>query len=92
MITTSERIQNGVLEYYKTIGPTLVLLSWIFAYFIQPRSEVQDLEDNDLIDSIEDVSPLLRIVNDNLSAIIACVLTLPLALVAVFKVKSKFTT
>ena len=92
MITTTERIQNGVLEYYKIMGPTLILLSSIFAYFIQPRSEVQDLEDNNLIDSIEEVSPLLRTVNDNLPAIIACVLTLPLALLAVFKAKSKYAT
>ena len=92
MITTTERIQNGVLEYYKTMGPTLVFLSSIFAYFIQPRSEVQDLEDNNLIDSIEEVSPLLRTVNDNLLAIITCALTLPLALLAVFKAKSKFAT
>ena len=92
IITTSERIQNGVFEFYKTMGPTLVLLSSIFVYFMQPRSEVQDLEDNYLIDNIEEVSPLLRYVNDNLPAMIGCVLTLPLALLAVFKAKSKFAT
>ena len=78
-----------MVEFYKTIGVTLILLSFIFTIFLAPRSSVQDLEDHKLIASIEEVSPLLRNVNDNLATIIGCILALPLLLLAKFKVKSR---
>ena len=78
-----------MLEFYKTIGVILILLSSIFTIFLEPRSSVQDLEDHNLIASIEEVNPLLKSVNDNLPTIIGCILALPLLLLATFKVKSK---
>jgi len=78
-----------VLEFYKTIGVILILLSSIFTFFLEPRSSVQDLEDYNLIASIEEVNPLLRSVNENLPTIIGCILALPLFLLATFKVKSR---
>ena len=78
-----------MLEFYKTIGVILILLSFIFTFFLEPRSSVQDLEDHNLIASIEKVNPLLKSVNDNLPTIIGCILALPLVLLATFKVKSR---
>ena len=78
-----------MLEFYKTIGVILILLSFIFTFFLEPRSSVQDLEDHNLIANIEEVNPLLKNVNDNLAIIIGCILALPLVVLAKFKVKSR---
>lgn len=88
--TLPERIQNGIYEMAKTIGTTLILFTLIFWYFLEPRSKVQDLENHDMIDSIDELYPTIRAFNNNMPVIIAGMFLIPSSIYAFLSLKNSF--
>jgi len=84
-LTLPQRIANGVVEMSKTIGLNLFLFTLIFYINLEPRSEVQELEDAGLIDNISELEdsafPFVAI-NNNMATIVATIFALPIIVYA----------
>jgi len=88
--TLQQRIYNGLLEMYSTIGVTLFLFTIIFSINLEPRSAVQELEDAALIDDIgelEDSAFPFVAINDNMPTIVAIIFALPVIVYAITQFK-----
>ena len=97
-LTLPQRIANGVVEMYKTIGLNLFLFTLIFYKYLEPRSAVQKLEDAGLIDNISELEdsafPFVAI-NNIIPTIIAIIFALPVIFCAFTqfkKLKAKKTS
>jgi len=84
--TLQQRILNGLVEMSKTIGLNLFLFTLIFYINLEPRSEVQELEDAGLIDNISELEdsafPFVAIY-DNMATIVATIFALPVIVYAI---------
>jgi len=88
--TLQQRISNGLIEIYSTIGVTLFLFTIIFSINLEPRSAVQELEDAALIDDIgelEDSAFPFVAINDNMPTIVAIIFALPVIVYAITQFK-----
>lgn len=63
----------------KTLGLNLTLFVIVFSIFLNPRESVQDLEQNTLVESIDDLHPAVIGINNYMVLIIGCLYILPLS-------------
>ena len=71
-----------------TLGFNLISLIIVFSINLQPREKVQNLEDDDMIESINDLSLVVIVINNYMPYFLGSIIPLTLILLKIFKANS----
>ena len=85
--TQHERIYNGIKEWVTTLGLTLLIFTIMFAWFLDPRATVQEMEDHRLIANKDELYPAMVSINNNMLLIVVTFFALPLSCFCILKIK-----